>query len=257
MKSKRIITAFIVFVFLAVATVGFFSVFTIKRVDASFAVSDYGKPSSEDLCKELNSIKGKSLLFLKEEQVKSVIDKYPYFETLSVSKSYPNVVTVSLKERRETYLVNDGDNYYVLSDSGFILNKNARFEENLITFTGVMLSNPEVGKKAVCNVVERTELLDIVYGMSEMLDSTDSVKSVEIISMNEHLKEGWRVVFNMKTGVKIVIYDAFVDGLDKMQCALSLYEGLNDYQKCYNYVIADKRDDGKIVVEYTSEMENN
>ena len=251
MKSKKIITAFIIFVFLAVVTVGFFSAFTLKRVDVDFTVSEYGKPSSILLEEELCSFKGQSLIFLKEDKVLSVIEKYPYFEAISVKKSYPNGLNVTVKERRETYKIFDGADYYVIDDKGVILNKNDNFASNLVEITGVVLSMPTVGTTATCTQTDCSELLSLVYGMSDIVDSTDSVEKIELKSMDDsNLRERWRVIFHMRTGVKIAIYDAFDEGLAKMQTALSKFEDITDYQKCYNYVVAYKQD-GKVVAIYT------
>lgn len=251
MKSKRIITLFIIFVFVTVITVGFFSVFTIKRVDVSFAVSQYGKDSPKELCEELDSVKDENLLFFDTEKIKDVVSKYPYFEVVNLEKSYPNAVIVNLKERRETYSVSQDGDYYVLDENGIVLNKNNKFADNLIALDGAYLTNITIGSKAVCVQDDRTKLLDIVYGMSDILDSTDSVERIELKSMDDsNLLERWRVVFRMRTGVSIVIYDAFDDGLLKIQCALSRFENISDYQKCYNYVIASKVN-GEITATYT------
>lgn len=257
MKGKRLITVFIVIVFLTVSALGFFSVFTLKDIHVNFSVSDYNKTTSVRLINDLEKYKGKNLLFFNANDMRDVFDDYPYFEVISIKEKHPNSVELNVKERKETFLVNDNGQKYVLDEKGFIVAKDVYFAEKLVEIKGINLLNPTVGETAVCTEEIRTSLLSVVYDMSGLAQFSDQVESVTVMNMNNsYLEESWRVVFSMNTGVKIVITKAFENGALKMQAALEKFEDLDDYMKCYNYIVVSTiAETGKPQAVYTVDDE--
>ena len=208
------------------------------------------------------------LLLLKVgPQVLHVFVMFEFGVALDVNNAHLNVVTQKLVEyhcKGSLALVfglhgckQEVESFGVLDEKGFIVAKDVYFAEKLVEIKGISLLNPTVGETAVCTEEIRTSLLSVVYDMSGLAQFSDQVESVIVMNMNNsYLEESWRVVFSMNTGVKIVITKAFENGALKMQTALEKFESLDDYMKCYNYIVVSTiAETGKPQAVYTVDDE--
>ena len=103
MKNKKVLVILIAVVFFVIAIISFVGLFSIKRVHIDFAAQK--ETNSIEVQDSLNSFLGQNLLFLNLDDVNSLLNDYHYMEVVSVKKSFPNVLSVQLKERREIYYI--------------------------------------------------------------------------------------------------------------------------------------------------------
>ena len=86
-KKWLIITVAIAFGITVVASC--IMLFSVKKISAEFSV--YGESEAVKIQEDIDSFKGKSLIFLKTTDVYKIGEKYPHYEITSVEKEYPNV----------------------------------------------------------------------------------------------------------------------------------------------------------------------
>lgn len=243
-KSKVFLNLIISLIFLAVLVFGFFSVFSLKTVNAEFSVA-YGEEYSKEIQKKLNAYKNKNLLFLKTEEVGAIFADYPYLEVTELKKVYPSSLRVGVKERQEIYKLAVGENYYVLDENGFVLAENASYVDKLIALSGVNVLSAEVGKNLS---VTESALMQVVYEMCAVGLYTNNIKGIEI----QYGLEMSNVVFQMRTGVNITVEKALDDGLKKMETAMQAYDNADDYLKSTDDILVYKTDEGEIKAIWTS-----
>ena len=243
-KSKVLLNLIIALIFLAVLVFGFFSVFSLKTVDAEFSVA-YGREYSADIQKKLEGYKNKNLLFLKTEEIGGIFGDYPYLEVTELKKVYPSTLRVAVKERQEIYKLTVGEDYYVIDDAGNVLAKNFSYGDKLIELGGVTVLRAAVGEKLG---VEETELLSAVFEMSAVGLYTNNIEGIEI----DYGLEKSDVVFRMRTGVNVTVTKALDDGIAKMEKAMQAYDAADDYVKSTNDILVVKTDEGEIKATWTS-----
>ena len=257
MKNKgRIFLNFIVAAaFTVIVVVGFFSIFSVADINVEVTAGEKGKTSARAVKADLEKFRGKSLLFLDMKEVAAVLAAYPYLEVERLEKSYPNGIVATLRERREVFLFENGEDKYILDDRGVVLAKNPSEEENLIgLFISDVTGEPIFATRAEAGLVLEAEdggLLSLVYSMSEIAAYTDNISAIEVkygavggeVVMDE-------VVFHMRTGVEIWVYDALDAGAEKMRTAMEVFEQTSDYNKGMNYIVVN-RTEGEIVATYT------
>ena len=226
MKSKKILASLICVIFVAVLLCGAYFSFTIKQVKGSFAFTE--KISAQSVQKTLDKFVGGNLLSFDTESVKQEIEKEPYLKVISVEKAYPNVVNVSVVERREVYLIDHGESTYILDETGHVLStltderKNSP-EFNYRDFITLSLNGINVLGDVVIGESIKTSsplVLSKAFELAEYSRLTDCISGMKV-SVTPLTKD---VVFSTYTGVSIEIYDLLIDGDEKIELALSLYE---------------------------------
>ena len=103
MQTKKISVILIAVAFMLVVLFSCVGLFSVKKIEINFAVSD--QTDSASIQSTLDGFLGDNLLFMKTEEIEKALKGYHYMEVVSVKKQYPNVITVSLKERREIYYI--------------------------------------------------------------------------------------------------------------------------------------------------------
>lgn len=251
MKTKRTMVILIATVFVFVLLFSCILLFSVKKVDAEFSVAT--DIDTKELEEKLSDFCGENLLFFDKNEVVELVENYPYFELVSVEKKFPNIITVSVKERIETYYILTVDKVLITDKDGIVLNvkEKSEFDYNIpreiitLTADGITFSEQNLGKKVVC---DNAELLDIVFEMAKSVDLTDCIKSIHIVTA----KERDDVSFSTYTGVNILVTQATVRGVDKINTGFSAYnDRTDDYLKTYNNIEVVLKDDGKIVAVWT------
>lgn len=253
-KLKKTIIILIAIAFIVALVASVIMLFSVKKVQAQFSV--YGDSQAEEIQRELDTLNGKNLFFLKTDAVLKLCEKYPYYEITAVQKEYPNVLKVNVVKRAEVFKIDGADKAYVLNKDGIVLNDRGEteFPRNVLSLT---LNNLSVIGGALGEKIRTTddELFYSVLKTSQALKLNDIVKSVEI-SDNGH---GWRdAIFSTYTGAVVNVWDVDDDGEGKITAAFTYYETLSDYKKThytinsYRVVNPESSDNGKIVAEWTS-----
>ena len=129
MQNGKKLVIMIAVAFGIAVIVSFIMLFSVKKVAAEFSV--YGVSSAEEIQNDLDSFKGRSILFVKENDVRAVLDKYPYYEIESVKKEYPNVLRVSVVKRAEAFKIVASGRSYVIDAVGNVLNDTGATEVSM------------------------------------------------------------------------------------------------------------------------------
>ncbi len=253
MKLKRSLTVLIIALFAFVVTFSFFGIFSVRKVEATFAVSE--NTNVEQLQEKFDSLLNKNLLFLNEQEIYDCLIDNQYMEVLSVEKAYPNVVKVSVKERREIYYLKCGDGYLVTTAEGFVLRivngeqaLNGERDKIILNLDGISLLDWSVGKMVK---TDKDDLLKIVFEMAKSVNLTDSIQEITVFTMGG---ESADVTFSIYTGVDIVVQKADDDGVNKAIEGFSAYDShANDYEKMFKNILVNKTAEGKIQVTWSEQ----
>ena len=248
MRSKRFVIVYAVAVFLIVFLITFNSVCAIKRFEVYYEI---GSATMEAKASEVQAALedqylNKSYLFFKKSNVADVVAKESagYLEVISITKHFPNRITVSVRERYENFAFERDGKYYVVGDDGTVL---AVKEENVNNIAG---SNIEVkgiafGEHSVGDMFQAAENYSQAYA---------ALKSF----FNELTGQGYRgnvtqiqygttgvsdpqynySYFYASTveGVKFWIVKPEQDTLQKVKQLLEQYRELSDAERMEGYI---------------------
>lgn len=253
MNVKRTLISVITAVFIAISLFVFFTAFKIKEVDATFvAVENSSRASS--LKQTLDENVGDNLLFLKTEKLKEELEKDPYFKVNSIKKSYPNVLSISLTERREVYYLTFAEKTYVLSEDGVVLKAAGEdFDKNgfikLEIEGGIEVTNVEIGKTLSVSEQDR---LSLAFSLTTKVRLNDCVNSMKLSKSDLGGEIGvfqTDVTYGMITGGAIEILNAENYGIEKATDAMVAFDGeSSDYVKSTGRIQAGDRTGGTYYV---------
>ena len=260
MTAKKNLAKIIAIALAFVVLLACFGIFTVAKIDVSYAVSSYDVHTAESI---LNKYKGKNILFLDEQDVIDDLKSMTYLEVQSVEKKYPNVLSVNITERRETYKMTFNDKTYILDENGVALNDSGEIKQgvNVIDLEFITFRNNP-------NLTSKIEVTDVVLGQKIKTTSDETVfKSLEIakqfglfdcvksVTIEDCSGGEYDVSFETHTGVKIYIIDILVDGEIKGQVGFEAYNTkANDYQKRFGLLetrYAKENGVNKLVVDHT------
>jgi len=253
MKSKKALSILIGVLFGVVVIVSAFFVFTVKEIKGRFTFTDNidaGKVQTT-----LDNYSGGNLLFFSPDQMVLDIEKNPYLKVTAVTKKYPNVVEVSVEERREVYLVNYSDKTYIADPEGFVLCELTDERKNssdfnprdfiTLNFEGkIYVKDLAVGQKIT---TDYPETLSTAFALAEKARLTDCIKQATI-DVGASFKD---VYFATYTGVNIVIRDVNIKGAEKIHAVEIYMNEESDYVKTFGNLIADHDDSGRVFITHT------
>jgi hypothetical protein len=260
MNTKRIAVILIAVAFALVTLFSCFMLFSVKEVRVDYSVADDTDVSNVE--KTLNGYLGRNLLFLNVGEVANVLKDQHYMEVVSVQKHFPNVLSVKIEERRETYCVEDENNVYITTEKGFVLDVidkadwTGNTDRERITLQLKNIEIPSQGEQVGetyipltgtnCGqtlAIENSDFLATVFELAKKVNLTDCIKEmkVEVIGKGSYI-DGRDIVITTYTGVTIRIKDADEFGEEKMLKAFEFEtdgELLTDYQKTTGYIWVD------------------
>ena len=278
MKSKKLVIGYAIAVFLLIFVITFNSVCAITQFDVKFETSSAGATASAKTVQErLDAYLKKSFLFFKEKNVYNVVDKVceedgTYLEVLSVKKTFPNKVTVSVAERYEKYAFSVNGEYYITDTHGEILavkeDKVNNIGGNNIDIKGFTFAEAETGQIITADEEEMFSVLMTLLNTTadEKLGGIRGrIASAEYISRGSGLTvKDDLFVFTFTEGIKIVLeHQNIVDGEanpitieERQKCladAIDFYNGLTDSKKTFGYIFSYKQSDGSTACFYREE----
>ena len=253
MKSRRITVILVSIAFLVIAILSCVSIFSIRKIETTFAVDK--DTDTKSVQAVLDKFIGRNISFLDLTEVEDAIKDFQYMEVLSITKQYPNVIKVSIKERKEVYYFEHGENIYVTDEKGFVLNSYPKQEFSdsgsrdmiFLSITGLDVDSVEIG-----STIKTSDdvMLNTVFEMAEEVFLTDCIKEIELLKAVEREE----AVFYTYTGVKILITKIKDDGVNKILTAFEAYDtskDAGDYEKTFKTIEIVKMDDGKIYPVWT------
>ena len=239
MNLKKITVILIAIAFGVVVLCSTFFLLTIKKVDVNYAVAE-NRNNTDQVQTTLDNLLGKSMLFFNEQDVELTINNYPYLEVVSVTKKYPNVLSVEIKERKEVYRIKDGDKTYVLNEEGIVLNDTGEllhgtkiidlsfisFRNNPEFVSKITIESANVGKKI------QTSNDTVVFNTLDIAKKVGLSDCINKIYVEDCTGGEYDVSFETHTGAKIYVVDVMNGGERKGLTAFRIYDTIaNDYQK--------------------------
>lgn len=255
MKSKKIVSILIGVIFTAVVLAAGLFAFTVKRIEGKFTFTD--KVDAVAFQNTLDKYSGGNLLFFNADEMIKEIESDPYFKVTAVEKKFPNVVEVSVTERREVYLLEYSGKTYITDQTGFVLAELTEERKNSADFnprdfiTLKLDGNISVKALTVGDILKTDcdDTLATAFVLAKEARLTDCIKDMTV-RVGVELKD---VVFVTYTGVSIEIQNLNVKGVEKARKAVTLYdEEISDYVKTFDKIIAYEDDDNEVEVIWTS-----
>ena len=251
MKVKKVTVILIAILFVLAVLGAVFFIFTLKKVDVNYALSE-GYDNSE-ITQTLNEFNGKNLLFFDLEEVATSLKKFPDIKVLSVKKEYPGVLSVSIAERLPAFNLFSQGKTYTLDKEGFIIKINdGQIPDSReiidLKFDGLTLESKSLGERLVCS---DDLLFTSAIEMANEVDLADSIKT--LVVKKDSSGEMKDVEFYTYTGVKITVIKADHMGVEKIKEAFNSYDSVTvDFIKSYSEIIVYLNDEGKIDVDWIS-----
>ncbi len=241
MRTEKLGVILIALTFMLVVVFSCISLFTLKKVDAVFAVSE--NANVEEMQNKLDDYLGNNLLFLKTEEVYDLFSDNRYIEILDVKKEFPNVLHLEIKERREIFYVRSGEKCFATTDEGFVLRELSQSEiegvqprdKIFLEFTNGIEIEATVGERLV---VKNTNVADTLFEMVKSVNLTDCIKSISVGTLAQVLGK-YDALVQTYSGVKIEIREIEENGVNKIKNAFYVYDNfLSDYQKFYGELLS-------------------
>ena len=235
MKTKRIVTISIATAFLLIVLFACVSLFSVRKAEVNFGVLEF--TNTEEVQAVADGYLGENLMFLDKEEVKASFSSYNYLEVVSVEKKFPNVLRITLKERREIYTLENNGVYYVTNEDGFVLAEKSAEEINSdnrnvikLSLDGVNVTDMSVGSVIK---TDNDELMKTVFEMAKSARLTDCIKQITVKKLAS--SEPADVEFTTYTGVTICVEKAETDGVEKIAAAFDVYDNkISDYEKAFD-----------------------
>ena len=245
MRTKKLAIISIAIAFAIVVICSVITTFTVRHVDAVFSVSEKNAEKMDAINDILNGYVGKNLLFCDIGNLEKEIEKDPYVEVTSIVKKFPDVIELQIRDRKEIYVLQYENKYYVLSEEGVVLKQSDTFigGREYIQFN---LDGLEILSLNVGDYIHTDDdlMLAVAFDIAEVARYTDCVKELT-------LKKGvdvQDVIFSTYTAVEIEVRNILDEGKKKAEKAFTAYDNeTRDYIKSNNKIIVTKEDDGDIV----------
>ncbi len=257
MSKRRLVLTTTAIIFLLALVLGVYTVFTVNSVSVYYdVVSENGLKYSKEIQDKLeDKWLGKNILLIKEENVLSVFDEYPYVEEISARKVYPNKIVVYARENTERFAVESADkSYFIMFDSKGdklgtnSVNKNAAdsFRNILLSgfgYDGVSFANEEYFK-CVLNMCDIAD--EVLGGVRTNFERVTLVRPTSLQS-EDYIEIG------TTEGVVIKIVNPLSGGEEKIRECLKSYLSLKSDERLYGVITAIEKVNGEgVSVTYTS-----
>ena len=236
MKYKKPLIALTFALLLVSALICFLYAFKTADVEVTVTKTEISDSSVEvGVLNSLSSLKGKCLPFLSESKIiEAAKSGSPYAEVISVKKSYPNKIVVSIKERVETFFISSGENS-VMTDENFhvlrVTKENAnrldgnRNVEIILNPTDVKEGSFAVGATVTVNDGETAETLKTLIPL--LRQNRKTVKSASV-TVRENGVFFRSASLTFLEGAKFELALAHERTADKFNAAKQKYESLTD-----------------------------
>ena len=212
-------------IFFAAAVICVGKIFAVKNINVTLITyaedysDSYGEAKSS-----LEVLKGETILFLSEENVKKSVSEERYTLT-GFEKLFPGTLNITLKERPETFAVTGGGLYYMYDDDGKYLKGRVETENintdghSNVELIGVAPEQVEYVARIAANFKENFKILR---------------SAVESISIDTRPGvEGYtdKLTFKFHSGLNIQLDTYYEYTNDKISAAYAEYCKLSDREK--------------------------
>lgn len=228
---RKIATLIIAFVLLASVAIGVGVVFAVKNVNVTLESYSY-ESDSEGAQAQISQYKGQILAklrgsiisFVGESDVEEVMADSGYV-LVGFEKVYPCTLNVTVRERRETYVVFDGVKYIVYDDSGEFL----RTVYDEVSAYNPVDNAPNVLVTGVTGDEDVQEVVALGNLFGEKFSALRSTVERITLVRNQFSKDS--AVFYLRCGISVEIQDFTVGTEEKMDRAYAKFASLSGEKK--------------------------
>ena len=234
MKYVRKISVLIMaFVLLATIAIGTCVIFSVRNVNVSYIGYSDGETENPLKIKTevLGRYRGSLMAFVDEEGVRGLLDDG--YVLTGFEKKYPCTVNITVKERRETFAVKDGDGYKTYDGDGAFMRRAENFLNPADNSPNLILEgaadDADVKKAAgVCAIFAEE--------FSSLRSSVETASIIKAVSSVDSDK----FVFALRCGIVLEIDDYEVLTREKIAKTFEVFSSLTGEQKLsgaiYGYV---------------------
>ncbi len=236
------------------ATLCFRVLFSISDINVEY--SYYNQNQIDETNDLLKRYKGSNLFFLKEREIRDLIHNNTSLKVESITKDYPNVLNVKLKERQEMFAIKIDDSFYILDDEYTIVGIRDNIANSIDGLDNIILEfNHKEYDKSLLTVrstlnIGNQAVMNSFMAMVENISSPRDIVSKIVI---EEKQAGENYYFYVETleGCKIEIRKATELTAEKTKQAITKFLALDDSDRLNGKVASFAQDNGEIVAIYT------
>ena len=242
-------------IFLASLIIGMGVIFSVKNVNVtlnSYSYSEWGEMTEEEESKvlaEIESVKnavfekygGKLMPYVNEAELAAIFDDTFYiFE--SCEKVYPCTINLTVKERREVFVIsNTNGTYSTYDSSGTLMRRDIGSNE--------ALNNIDKAPNVFINGTTTDEQIKSVASVASIFAEKFSSLRSTVEKIDLQSKQG-NMIFTLRCGISVYIADYEIRTEDKIEAVYNKFLSLTGEEKLSGsiYVVVE-RDSGKLNVE--------
>ncbi len=236
---KRVGTILLVALFVVIMMISFVLLTTVRKIEVKFAVLE--NVNADVVQARLNKYVGDNIILVNDDELKYSLADFSYVDVVSVDKVFPNIISVTIKERREIYSIETEEEVLIVNEEGYLLRTTTKTEhEQTRDMIKLNFGKLNVVEKNIGQVVktDSDELFLSVLDMAKSVNLTNCIKEISIIKYDAK-NELSDVEFETYTGVKICVQKAEEMGVEKVQRAFEVYdEKVSDYEKASDTLYA-------------------
>ena len=251
--------AVIVLTALMVLSAAFIGVANVYRIDDVVLDANMFSAAAKEEAAEIqlalqDAYVGESILFADERSAEELVKGYPYFRITKFEKRTPNVIYVEMTEDMETFAVEAGNEYWILSQNGTILTKREDFSNRVDGEANIVIE----GASPIGTVGQTVggagfaELLEICLVLSERLNGLrGNLARIEF----DRVEDGGRIFLCMREGVKICLVHAKILTTEKAERLAQAYLEMRPEERLTGFLhVTESLDETSVIVKYQTEL---
>lgn len=192
-RHIKIFSLFILAVALTVAIILCFTTFfPIKRISVSGS-KIYSK--SEIIKASKLTTKDQVLAISAEKTEQKIRKALPYVDSIKLERKLPDAVIITVTDAKEYAFYGNGDEYLVISQKGYILNKTTEMPQNLLEIVSNGISG-EVGSKAEYIASAENDLVEeLIALLSAKNISINKIDVSNVLDISVNIENRFTVSF--------------------------------------------------------------
>lgn len=219
-KKKNYLLRLFVVILIGVALYFFFSS-TIFDVD-KIAVKNNNYYTAEQIIQMSGMKVGGNLFKVETRAIRDKLLKNPYMKNVSVDRSIPSTITITVDERKEATVIPYGEKFIILDENGLVL-RHSEVEPKLPLLLGMTIKEMSPGKALL--VEENSVLTDTLFMLQSMEKNDMYFKKIDITNIiikayiyDSLICEGTpeNILKSMENGsLQTVLKDLFAKGVER------------------------------------------
>ena len=162
--------------------------FAVKNIN----VTEMERFSQSEILEKAQLEKGDNILFLSPRKIARTLEKDTHFESVEVSRQFPDTVDIEIKERRVRGYVPYMGSYLYIDEYGRVLEISSSYIKQLPIVEGLEFDRFTIGEKIDADNYEAFNVMVIIAQMMTKYDLLDNVVRIDVSDTNNivaHVKK--------------------------------------------------------------------